>query len=80
MADGEQFTNVASGAITMDQWLSLAQKINDKFKKEQDLAGIVVTSGTDTLEGARLFSSSDRARRSTGRRGRLHAQSEHDGV
>jgi L-asparaginase len=55
MADGEQFTNVASGAITMDQWLSLAQKINDKFKKEQDLAGIVVTSGTDTLEELAYF-------------------------
>jgi L-asparaginase len=54
-ADGEQFTNVASGAITMDQWLSLAQKINDKFKKEQDLAGIVVTSGTDTLEELAYF-------------------------
>jgi len=54
-ADGEQFTNVASGAITMDQWLSLAQKVNDKFKKEQDLAGIVVTSGTDTLEELAYF-------------------------
>ena len=54
-AEGEQFTNVASGAITMDQWLSLAQKINDKLKKEPDLAGIVVTSGTDTLEELAFF-------------------------
>jgi L-asparaginase len=54
-AEGEQFTNVASGAITMEQWLSLAQKINEKFKKDQDLAGVVVTSGTDTLEELAYF-------------------------
>ena len=54
-AEGEQFTNVSSGAITIDQWLSLAQKVNDKFKKDADLAGIVVTSGTDTLEELAYF-------------------------
>jgi L-asparaginase len=54
-AEGEQFANVASGAITMDQWLGLARQINDKFKKEQDLAGVVVTSGTDTLEELAYF-------------------------
>ena len=54
-ANGEQFANVSSGQITMDQWLSLARKINEKFRKEQDLAGIVVTSGTDTLEELAYF-------------------------
>ena len=54
-AEGEQFANVSSGAITMDQWLSLAKKINEKLKKEPDLAGIVVTSGTDTLEELAYF-------------------------
>ncbi|HXT68566.1 MAG TPA: asparaginase [Vicinamibacterales bacterium] len=54
-AEGEQFLNVASGAITMEQWLALSRKINEKFKKDADLAGIVVTSGTDTLEELAYF-------------------------
>ena len=54
-AEGEQFANVASGQITMDQWLSLAKKINERFKKDADLAGVVVTSGTDTLEELAYF-------------------------
>ena len=37
-AEGEQFANVASGAITMDQWLGLARQINDKFKKDAGLS------------------------------------------
>ena len=54
-AEGEQFANVSSGAITMEQWLALARKVNEKFRKEPDLAGIVVTSGTDTLEELAYF-------------------------
>jgi L-asparaginase len=54
-AEGEQFANVSSGQITMDQWLSLARQVNEKLKKEQDLAGVVVTSGTDTLEELAYF-------------------------
>src|SRR5262245_55896594 len=53
--EGEQFANVASGQITMDQWLGLAKRINERFKKDADLAGIVVTSGTDTLEELAYF-------------------------
>src|SRR5262245_20089237 len=45
--DGEQFANVSSGQITMDQWLDLARRVDRKFKEDADLAGIVVTSGTD---------------------------------
>lgn len=54
-ATGEQFLNVASGQVTMEQWLALARKINEKFKAEKDLAGVVVTSGTDTLEELAYF-------------------------
>lgn len=54
-AEGEQFANVASGAITMDMWLQLARKVNDKFRKDPGLAGVVVTSGTDTLEELAYF-------------------------
>ncbi len=54
-AEGEQFANVSSGQITMDQWLDLSRRINDRFKKDADLAGVVVTSGTDTLEELAYF-------------------------
>jgi len=53
--EGEQFTNVSSGAITMDQWLDLAKRVNERFRKDADLAGVVVTSGTDTLEELAYF-------------------------
>src|SRR4029453_9166035 len=52
---GEQFSNVSSGQITMDQWLDLARRINERFKKDAELAGVVVTSGTDTLEELAYF-------------------------
>ena len=54
-ATGEQFANVASGAVTMEMWLDLARRINDKFRKDPGLAGVVVTSGTDTLEELAYF-------------------------
>jgi L-asparaginase len=54
-AEGEQFANVSSGQITMDQWLDLARRVNDRFRKDADLAGVVVTSGTDTLEELAYF-------------------------
>ncbi len=54
-AEGEQVLNVASGQITMDQWLDLSRRINDRFKKDAELAGAVVTSGTDTLEEMAYF-------------------------
>jgi L-asparaginase len=54
-AEGEQFTNVSSGQITIDQWLDLARRINERFKKDAELAGVVVTSGTDTLEELAYF-------------------------
>lgn len=54
-AEGEQFSNVSSGQITLQQWLDLSRLINDRFRKEADLAGAVVTSGTDTLEELAYF-------------------------
>src|SRR6185295_13545733 len=54
-AEGEQFANVSSGAITLKQWLELSRKINDRLKKDAELAGVVVTSGTDTLEELAYF-------------------------
>ena len=54
-AEGEQFSNVASAALTLDQWLELSRRINDRFKKDAGLSGVVVTTGTDTLEELAYF-------------------------
>lgn len=51
----EQFANVASSALTLADWLRLSRRINELFASRSDLAGIVVTSGTDTLEETAFF-------------------------
>lgn len=51
----EQFANLPSSSITLDQWLALARRINALFRERSDLGGIVVTSGTDTLEETAYF-------------------------
>lgn len=51
----EQFSNVASSELTVDQWLQLSRRINELFRTDTTLAGIVVTSGTDTLEETAFF-------------------------
>jgi L-asparaginase len=53
--EAEQFLNVASSEVTLDQWVQLARRINTLFREERDLAGVVVTSGTDTLEELAYF-------------------------
>ena len=51
----EQFANVASSQLTLEQWLALARRVNELFASDAELAGIVVTSGTDTLEETAFF-------------------------
>jgi L-asparaginase len=51
----EQFANVASSQLSLEQWLSLARRINELFQGDAQLAGVVVTSGTDTLEETAFF-------------------------
>jgi L-asparaginase len=51
----EQFANVASSQLTLDQWLKLSRRVNELFSTDKNLAGIVVTSGTDTLEETAFF-------------------------
>jgi L-asparaginase len=51
----EQFSNVASTELTVAQWLQLSRRVNELFGGDKDLAGIVVTSGTDTLEETAFF-------------------------
>lgn len=51
----EQFANIASTAMTLDQWVQLARRINEIFENDPDLSGAVVTSGTDSLEELAYF-------------------------
>src|SRR3954466_13848201 len=51
----EQFTNLASGQLTLDQWLGLAKRLNQLLKEDAGLGGIVGTSGPDTLEELAYF-------------------------
>jgi len=51
----EQFSNVASSQLTLEQWVKLSRRINELFAGDTQLAGIVVTSGTDTLEETAFF-------------------------
>ena len=51
----EQFANVASSELSLSQWLGLSKRINEVFASDKELAGIVVTSGTDTLEETAFF-------------------------
>jgi L-asparaginase len=51
----EQFANTASSSMTLAQWLELSRRINTLFRDDAALAGVVVTSGTDTLEELAYF-------------------------
>ena len=51
----EQFANVASSQLTLEQWIDLARRINRLLADDAGLAGVVVTGGTDTLEELAYF-------------------------
>src|SRR4051812_2187987 len=51
----EQFSNVASSELTLDQYVALAKRLNELFTTDPGLSGLVVTSGTDTLEELAYF-------------------------
>ncbi|HTM24037.1 MAG TPA: asparaginase [Vicinamibacterales bacterium] len=51
----EQFTNLASSQLSLDQWVALSKRINELLAGDASLAGVVVTSGTDTLEELAYF-------------------------
>jgi L-asparaginase len=53
--ESEQFSNLASAQLSLEQWVQLAMRINTLLSTDTDLAGIVVTSGTDTLEELAWF-------------------------
>lgn len=51
----EQFSNIASGAITSDHWRNLAQRVAFVSKEANAPAGFVITHGTDTMEETAFF-------------------------
>ena len=51
----EAFAAVASTMITPAQWIALARRIDDALRAQPDLAGVVVTHGTDRLEETAFF-------------------------
>jgi L-asparaginase len=53
--DVEAFSNVSSGQLTLEQWLQLAKRVSTILDDDADCAGVVVTSGTDTLEELAYF-------------------------
>ena len=51
----EQFSNVPSTSITPAQWLALSKRVEQVLTERKDLAGVVVTHGTDRLEETAFF-------------------------
>lgn len=51
---GEQLFQIASQHITNDHWLKLAKRVN-QLLASNDVDGIVITHGTDTLEETAYF-------------------------
>ena len=53
--EAEQFSNVASSELTLGQLLQLSRRANALLAADRELAGLVVTTGTDTLEEIAYF-------------------------
>ncbi|EMS94805.1 L-asparaginase [Agrobacterium tumefaciens str. Cherry 2E-2-2] len=51
---GEQFLQIGSNEITTADWIELARRVNELVSKT-DLAGVVITHGTGTLEETAFF-------------------------
>src|SRR5213078_2876877 len=53
--DVEEVMRVGSSAITVEQWLTLAKRINEILAREPEVKGIVVTHGSNTVEETAYF-------------------------
>jgi L-asparaginase len=55
VVESEQLWNVASGSIGPSRWLELSRHIADRLRARPELAGVIVTHGTDTMEETAYF-------------------------
>jgi L-asparaginase len=53
--EGEAFASASSTALSLDDWRRLARRISLLLASDAALGGVVVTSGTDTLEELAFF-------------------------
>ena len=53
--EAEQLNQKGSTGVGPDDWLLLSSRINEIFSTQQDVAGVVVTHGTSTLEETSYF-------------------------
>ena len=51
----EEIMRVGSSAITVENWLTLARRINEILSQESDVKGVVVTHGSNTVEETGYF-------------------------
>ena len=51
----EEVIRVGSSSITVENWLTLARRINEILAKEPEVKGIVVTHGSNTVEETSYF-------------------------
>lgn len=51
----ESFANVSSTTLALDDWLRLSHRVGDVLRRDGTLDGLVVTTGTDTLEELAWF-------------------------
>src|SRR5260370_9854029 len=53
--DVEEVIRVGSSAISVDNWITLAHRINEILAREPEVKGIVVTHGSNTVEETAYF-------------------------
>lgn len=51
----EEVMRVGSSSVTVEQWLTLANRINEILAKEKEVRGVVVTHGSNTVEETGYF-------------------------
>jgi L-asparaginase len=51
----EQIANITSTDITIKHWLTLAKRIDTIYREDPNVAGVIITHGTNTLEETAYF-------------------------